>query len=262
MPSSTAQASPHDLLPELIPIEGGTFEMGSNEHEREQPIHKVQVSSFHLGKYPVTNAQYGHFLNAYGSSEVQAGVNEGQAMIYEYKWGVQRSGSEWQVAEGFEKHPVVYVTWYGAATYCQWLSEQTGERYRLPSESEWEYGAKGGRNKNNFRYSGSNHLDEVGWYMENSHGQTKPVGLKYSNALGLYDMSGNVWEWCADPWHGNYDGALTDGSAWVEGGNSRYRVVRGGSWLDFDYSCRVSYRNDFFRADGRNFIIGFRVIRY
>ena len=113
-------------------------------------------------------------------------------MIREYHWGVQRSGRQWQAAEGFEQHPVIRVSWYGAEAYCQWLSEQTGERYRLPSEAEWEYAAKGGRYQHNCQCSGSNHLDEVGWYRENSHRQTKPVGLKYPNALGLYDMSGNV----------------------------------------------------------------------
>ncbi len=261
MPSSTAHPIPLHLLPELIQIEGGTFEMGSNEHETEQPIHKVHVSSFHLGKYPVTNAQYAHFLNAYGSSIVQTGINRGQEMIYEYGWGVQRSGSQWQAAKGFEHHPVVYLTWYGAATYCQWLNEQTGNRYRLPSESEWEYATKGGNNKNNFRYSGSNHLDEVGWYGVNSHRQTKPVGLKYPNALGLFDMSGNVHEWCADHWHSHYNRAPTDGLAWVEGGNWKRRVLRGGSWLSGDFGCRVSFRSRDY-ANARDNYIGFRVIRY
>ncbi len=261
MPSSTAQSSPLHLLPELIPIEGGTFEMGSNEYDREQPIHRVQVSSFHLGKYPVTNAQYAHFLNAYGSFEVQTGVNQGQRMIYEHHWEVQHTSGQWQAAEGFEKHPVVYVTWYGAVTYCQWLSEQTGDRYRLSSESEWEYAAKGGSYNNDFRYSGSNHLDEVGWYRENSYGQTKPVGLKYPNALGVYDMSGNVDEWCADHWHGDYKRVPIDGSAWIGRWDSIYRVIRGGSWNRSDIVCRVSYRhwND---ANFRSGNLGFRVIRY
>ena len=136
----------------------------------------------------------------------------------------------------FEDHPVINVTWYGAIAYCDWLSEKEGQPYRLPSEAEWEYVARGGVKSKDFLFAGGHKLKEVGWYSKNSHGQTKPVGLKQPNELGLYDMSGNVDEWCADHWHENYNGAPNDGSAWVTGGDASRRVVRGGSWYDNDES--------------------------
>ena len=110
MLSSTAHTIPLHLLPELIHIEGGTFEMGSDTVAYAEPIHSVQVPSFHLGKYPVTNAQFAYFLNAYGSSSIKTGVNKGEEMIREHHWGVQRSGRQWQAAEGFEQHPVIRVS--------------------------------------------------------------------------------------------------------------------------------------------------------
>lgn len=261
MTSTASQSILIDLLPELVQIEGGAFEMGSNKSDRERPIHSVQVPTFHMGKYPITNAQYALFLNTYGSAIVKSGPNQGQKMVYEHHWGMQQSGRQWEAAEGFANHPVINVTWYGAEAYCQWLCTQTGERYRLPSESEWEYAAKGGKYKPPFQYAGSNHLDEVGWYEANSHGQTKPIGLKWPNQLDLYDMSGNVFEWCADHWHGNYKGAPTDGSVWIKGGDQKRRVVRGGSWFDDGFNCRVSYRDWFFAYNWVNYI-GFRVSRY
>ena len=253
------------LLPEMIPIKGGSFQMGGDQYDDEQPIHKVIVPDFLLGKYPVTNIQFVDFLNAYQSDTILDGPNKGEKIIVEYEWGLSLEEGIWKVATpGFEqyvgKKPVINVTWYGAVAYCEWLSAQTDDNYRLPTEAEWEYAARGGKS-NRFTYSGSQKLKEVGWYDDNSHGQTHPVGLKLPNELGLYDMSGNVDEWCADHWHENYKGAPKDGSAWVTGGEATRRVVRGGSWYFDDLNSRVSYRFRYY-SDSRDYDIGFRVARY
>lgn len=251
-----------DISIELCQIEGGVFEMGGNTTGRERPIHKVTVPSFYLGKYPITTEQFLPFLNEKGNQE--EGGTTWVNLDGNYKGvrcGILKSADKFECIKGLEQHPMIYVSWYGAKAYCEWLSTQTGENYDLPSESEWEYAARGGRHKGIFTYAGSNHLGEVAWYEANSHGQTKPVGLKYPNQLGLHDMSGNVREWCADHWHENYQGAPQDGSAWTTGDETSQRVVRGGSWLDNDVSCRVSDRlrfDAFFRVND----IGFRVARY
>jgi len=245
----------------MIRVEGGSFLMGSEHQDYEQPIHEVQVSDFYLGQCPVTNAQYAAFLRAYGSDKVKSGEYSEQKMIVPHAWGIDRLEGDWQAHPGFENHPVVNVSWYGAVTFCDWLSEKAGKAYRLPSEAEWEYAARGGRHKSPFEYAGSHKLMEVGWYSKNSGGSTQPVGLLLPNALGLYDMSGNVWEWCADHWHRNYDGAPDDGKPWTTGGEADRRVVRGGSWSDLPDLCRVSLRSwDF--ADDRLSFQGFRVSRY
>ncbi len=243
----------NDGFPEMLSVKGGPFKLGGN--------HSVTLPNFYIGKYPVTNAQYALFLQDYQSDEVKSGEHSGQKMIGEYSWGVQRMEGAWQSALGFEDHPVIRVSWYGAVEYCNWLSKKTGHQFRLPSEAEWEYSASGGSESNGFPYAGGHKLKEVGWYGKNSHGQTSPVGLKQPNELGLYDMSGNVDEWCADHWHDNYEGAPTDGSAWVTGGDSDLRVVRGGSWDLDDYYCRVALR---LRRNTvvRSYVIGFRVARY
>ncbi len=235
--------------------------MGSNDSKWEQPIHPVTVPDFYLGKYPVTNAQFAAFLQDYGNDRVKEGEYAGREIIDPFRWGLQNINDQWQPATGFENHPIVAVSWYGAVEYCKWLSAQTAQPYRLPSEAEWEFAARGGNAGLNFRYAGGNKLKEVGWYEKNSHVETKPVGLKLPNELELYDMSGNVWEWCADHWRENYDGAPQDGSAWTEGGDADRRVVRGGSWGDDDDYCRVSVRYWYFTL-GRYYIIGFRLARY
>lgn len=247
---------------EFCYVEGGEFEMGSNRNERERPIHKVTVPSFYLGRYPITNQQFVPFLNEQGNQEEggAAWVNL-DGNFSGVSCGIEEVDGTYHCIKGQEHHPMIYVSWYGARAYCKWLSNKTGQAIRLPSEAEWEYAAKGGKHKSPFLYAGSNHLDEVGWYRTNSHRQTKPVGLKYPNQLSLYDMSGNVWEWCADHWHENYNDAPSDGTAWVKGGNSERRVVRGGSWYDIDGYCRVSYRLGF-DAIGGFVNIGFRVSRY
>ncbi len=250
------------IEPSTIFIEGGSFMMGEKKREHAQPIHKVTVPSFYLGQYPVTNEEFLPFLNDQGNQE-EGGTNwvnlEGN---YEgTRCGIIKSDAGYECSLGLERHPMIYISWYGAQAYCKWLSEKTGKSYRLPSEAEWEYAARGGIHHSPFTYAGSNQLKEVGWYRTNSHGSTKPVGLKLANELDLYDMSGNVDEWCADHWHRNYDHAPDDGSAWIAGGEDSGRVVRGGSWGDDGFNCRVSDR---FRS-GTNFgygDIGFRVARY
>ncbi|MBK6948155.1 MAG: formylglycine-generating enzyme family protein [Haliscomenobacter sp.] len=157
--------------------------------------------------------------------------------------------------------PVEQVSWIDVQTFLEKLNTRTGKTYRLPSEAEWQYAARGGHRSQGFTYSGGNKLNEVGWYDENSHAETKPVGLKQPNELGLYDMSGNVWEWCADVWHDNYEGAPDDGSAWTTGGDQDWRVVRGGSWYFDDDNCRVSSRDWYDSVDRFN-NIGFRLAGY
>ena len=129
--------------------------------------------------------------------------------------------------------------------------------YRLPTEAEWEYAARGGNKSNNYTYSGSNTLDNVAWYSSNSGSNTHQVGTKAANELGLYDMSGNVWEWCWD-WYGTYSSSAQTNPYGATTGT--YRVLRGGSWNYFDDFCRVSNRN-YSSPDNRNYLIGFRVAR-
>ena len=261
MESSSTNISLDSAIPEMIKVDGGTFQMGSNENAREQPIHQVRVPDFYLGKYPVINLQYAAFLNDYKSDEIKTGEDAGKKMIYEYSWGVEQKSGRWLPTKGFEYHPVIYITWYGAKEYCNWLSKKSGKDFRLPSESEWEYAARGGSQSFGFRFAGSNKLKEVGWYNLNSHQETKPVGLKLPNELGLYDMSGNVWEWCADHWHNFYEKAPKDGSAWIDQVDEDLRVIRGGARNNLIVNCRVS--NRFFGfTDFRGLNVGFRVARY
>jgi len=225
----------------LVFIEGDTFRMGTPARD-ERPDHDVTVPSFYLAKYPVTQRLWQAVMGE-NPSYFQGGSRPVETV-------------SWEDAQAFiEKlnaHPA-------AQAYLQTLNPPGG-KFRLPSEAEWEFAARGGIDSNGYKYAGSNKLKEVGWYHENRHGETKPVGLKFPNELGLYDMSGNVREWCEDVWHENYEGAPDDGSAWVKGGEQNFRVVRGGFLFFFDYLCRVSSRY-YADADVRNYELGFRLAR-
>ena len=232
---------------ELVSIPSGEFMMGSpdNEPERdddESPQHRVTVPAFYMGRYPVTQAQY------------EAVMGSNPATQYE---------SERFVAPD---KPVVGVSWEDAIAFCQKLSEQTRQEYRLPSEAEWEYACRAGTTTpfhfgemittEVANYSGTSFNDGP----EGSHrNQPTPVTeFDHANAFGLSDMHGNVGEWCLDHWHDNYENAPLDGNAWIEGGD-RDRVIRGGSWFHAPGSCRSAYRRCR-RPDDLNDYTGFRVV--
>ncbi len=214
----------------MLPIEGGSFDMGSNEHDSEKPIHKVTVKDFRLCKFPVTQAAWKRVV------------------------GQDKNPSRFKG----DDLPVEKVNWKDAQDFIQKLNAGSGQSYRLPSEAEWEFAARGGNKSKGFKFSGSNDLKEVGWFKENSGIQTQPVGDLAPNELGLHDMSGNVWEWCEDVWHENYQGAPANGRAWTVGGEENRRVLRGGSWGIAARLCRSSNRLRYYPEYGYG-IDGFRV---
>jgi formylglycine-generating enzyme required for sulfatase activity len=238
---------------EMVFVQGGSFMMGATPEQgddagsNEKPSHKVSLDSFYIGKYPVTVGQLKQFID---ETKYQTDADKGGGSNI---W----TGSEWKMQEGVnwecdEKgyvrtqdeydYPVIHVSWNDAAAFSQWLSEKTGKNFRLPSEAEWEYAARGGQKTKRYKFSGSNNPEEVAWHYENSGSKPHPIGRKKPNELGIYDMSGNVWEWCEDDWHDNYNGAPTNRRAWIDSPRGDRRVLRGGSWDSLTRNCRVSYR--------------------
>jgi len=233
--ASTLQAQTSTTLPdkpEVVTVEGGTFTMGSSVETDETP-HTVTLSSYSIGKYPVTVGQYKKYCTATGTAMPEAP-----------SWG-------WK-----DKHPMVNVNYNDAVAYCNWLGETYGGDWRLPTEAQWEFAARGGTKSNKYTYSGSDDLDEVGWYADNAGGKTQTVGRKKANELGIYDMSGNVWEWCKD-WYGDYSATAQTNPKGATTGS--YRVLRGSGWDDSASACRVATRN-FGDPAGRNGSRGFRVL--
>lgn len=224
---------------EMTEIPGGEFLMGSPENEKkrnksEEPSHKVVIEPFFLGKFAVTQAQYKAIM----------GNNPSK-----YKG---------------KKHPVETVTWNDAIEFCKKLTKKTKRKYRLPSEAEWEYACRAGT-KTPFHFGETITTDLVnydGGYTYASEPQSKDrkqiveVGSFPPNAFGLYDMHGNVWEWCQDIWHENYYGAPSDGSAWIGDSKSNLRVLRGGSWFHSPANCRSASRFAYAR---KTHTYGFRV---
>ncbi len=225
---------------EWIWVEGGTFEMGCTSNESdcnndEKPMHTVYVDGFYMSKYEVTFAQYDKFCEATGRTKPD---DEG--------WG---RGNR----------PVINVSWHDAMDFCKWLSEKTGTTIRLPTEAEWEYAARGGKKSRGYKYAGSNNVDAVAWYSGNSGGKTHLVGQKQPNELGLYDMSGNVWEWCLDWYSRDYYSKSPRHNP--RGFNSgSYRVLRGGSWNNLARYVRVAYRLGYTPSDSYD-SLGFRLLR-
>jgi len=226
-PAPVAQ-SRESYEPEMVSIPGGSFRMGSNDGGAdEKPVHTVSIRPFKLGKYEVTQAQW-------------------KAVM----------GDNPSYFENCDDCPVEQVSWDDVQDYIAKLNRKTGKGYRLPSEAEWEYACRsGGKDE---RYCGGNNPDSLGWYGSNSGKKTHPVGRKQANGLGLYDMTGNVWEWTQDCWKGSYQGAPGDGSAW-ESGECGRRVLRGGSWDDRPWDLRAAIRLWNTRDNRYSYDSGFRL---
>jgi len=216
----------NNLNIEMVAVEGGAYTMGCTESSclyNEKPTHRVVVSSFYIGKYEITQAQWIAVMNKNPSPF--KGVNL----------------------------PIESVSWSEVQEFIRRLNAQTGKQYRLPSEAEWEFAARGGNNSKGIKESYS--IDNVDWYGENSGGTTHPVGFISSNELGIYDMIGNVWEWCSD-WFGDYGSAAQIDPHGPSYGS--YRVNRGGCWQNYTGTLRVSFRG-YDDPNIRNNFIGFRL---
>jgi formylglycine-generating enzyme required for sulfatase activity len=221
------------LLRDMVYVKGGKFTMGCTSEQEdcgddEKPSHKVTLSGFNIGKYEVTQLQW-------------------QAVM-----GTNPSDNK-----GCGECPVEKVSWNDIQEFIKKLKKLTGKRFRLPTEAEWEFAARGGTRSQGYKYAGSNSLGSVAWYEENSNDNTHPVGQKLPNELGLYDMAGNVFEWCTDRYGRNYYN--TSPSSNPKGPSSGAgRVLRGGGWYYSATRCRVADRNDG-DPSYRSFINGFRV---
>ena len=228
--------------PEMIILAAGNFMMGSPDTEEyrgkdEGPQNRVTISRpYALSIHEITFAEYDSFADTTGR---QLPKDEG--------WGRL-------------DRPVINVSWEDATAYARWLSEQTGQDYRLPTEAEWEYAVRSGSTTAYSFGADPSRVGEYAWYNDNSGNKTHPVGQKKPNAWGLYDMHGNVWEWVEDDWHENYNGAPDDGRAWIDDPRGAGRVVRGGSWYFVAHGCRSAYRN-YYWPDFRNDLVGFRLSR-
>jgi eukaryotic-like serine/threonine-protein kinase len=200
---------------ELVLIPGGEFLMGSLAGlDLEQPVHRVTVRSFWIGRFPVTQQQWRALL----------GTNP----------------SEFQE----DRAPVDSVSWDDALAFCAALGRHCGRGVRLPTEAEWEYACRAGTTSEFFFGASEQEAGAYAWFHLNSGGHTQPVGMKQPNPWGLHDIVGNVWEWCADVWHGDYGGAPADGSAWLQGAERQpRRCLRGGSWNFDAFRCRSAYRS-------------------
>jgi formylglycine-generating enzyme required for sulfatase activity len=223
------------VILELVQLPAGGFLMGSSDDnsqggDREKPQHFVNIKAFAIGKYPITQAQYSMIIGQ-NSSKFSATPN----------------------------NPVTLITKHDAQNFCQKLSQGTGKKYRLPSEAEWEYACRAGTTTRYYFGNDGGQLGNYAWFRDNSNAQTHPVGEKKPNPWGLYDLYGNVWEWCEDRWHDNYKGAPTEGIAWIKRGDAFASPLRGGCWKFDSGYCR-SFSRTRYDPGRRRDDTGFRVV--
>jgi formylglycine-generating enzyme required for sulfatase activity len=258
-----------ETLPGNIPLEmmiipAGQFRMGSPDDELERdedegPVHKVTLKSFAMGRYPITQAQWRAV--ATNLTKIERDLNPGPSRFKETAEPMRFRSDD---------RPVENVNWYEAVEFCNRLSAHTKRDYRLPSEAQWEYACRA-KTITPFHFGETLTTDIANYdgnyiYGDGVKGlhreETTPVGfLKSANAFGLYDMHGNVWEWCEDHYHSSYKGAPDDGTAWIDKNKSEdaLRLLRGGSWYYGPRDCRSACRN-YFAADTRYGNVGFRVV--
>jgi len=217
---------------DMVQIPSGSFTMGSDKDNDEKPPHTVYIRSFLMGRTEVTQKQWLEVMGSNPSSFSACGL----------------------------ECPVENVSWDEVQQFISKLNQKTGQKYRLPSEAEWEYAARAGTTTDWSFGNEESKLGNYAWYRASSGGKTQEVGKKLPNAFGLYDMHGNVWEWTQDCWHYNYSGAPTDGSAWATGCTGNYRMLRGGSWYFYPAGLRSAFRY-WGNPDSRLNGYGFRLAR-
>ena len=269
---------------EMIYVDGGTFMMGDvwRDGLSDETMHKVTLSSFYVSKYEITYEQYIKFLN---DRKIKKNFNfNGRKLLNNRSdyCAIKYRDSCFSFKANYYANskncPIMEVTWYGALSFCNWKSEQEGltpcytitnkkvecnwnaDGYRLPTEAEWEYAARGGDRKDH-KWSGTENMNEIGdyaWYLLNSKLRTHEAGTKKPNHLGIHDMSGNVWEWCWD-WYGKLPTSRVTNPREPEKGEKR--ILRGGGWRSKPYFFRNSYRRYPYYPFKTNSDIGFRIIR-
>jgi len=250
---------------QMVMLPEGVFEMGSTQSEEEQPVHEVRIErAFYIGAYEVTVEQFRRFTQetGYETEAKKSGTayvwKQGNWMDIEGNWG-DTQGASWRFPgrEPSDEEPASCITWHDAKAYCEWAN------VRLPTEAEWEYACRAGT-KTAFCFGNDDgKLDEYAWYSENSGMRAHPVGMKLENAWGIYDIYGNLWEWCEDVVHLCYEGAPVDGSAWLDGGDSEQRVLRGIGCMSTPMYREWTLGSSFRRwqhARSRRDEIGFRVV--
>lgn len=225
----------------MVFVESGTFTMGATAeqqepYEDEKPPHRVTLTKdFYIGETEVTQALWKAVMGFTPTA----------------------SGSQWSTASGLgDDFPAYYISYEDVQQFISQLNSLTGAQFRMPTEAEWEYAARGGSKSKGYQYSGSNNIGDVAWYEGNSGKKTHAVKTKKANELGLYDMSGNVWEWCSD-WKGDYTSSPAVDPTGLDSGG--WRVYRGGSWYNDARGCRVAVRNGYFPSH-RNNAFGFRLV--
>ena len=224
--TTSLSAELNKLINNMVYVSGGTFIMGGDESSDQTPTHSVTLSSYYICKYEVTQALW-------------------RAVM----------GSNPSKFKG-DNLPVEQVSWNDCQTFINRLNNYTGRNFRLPTEAEWEFAARGGNYSRHYKYSGSNYISDVAWYCDNSGNRTHPVGTKQANELGLYDMSGNVWEWCSD-WYGSYSSYSQSNPTGATSGFGR--VERGGNWCGLARYCCSSHRS--YYAPGNSFDgLGLRLV--
>lgn len=223
-------------------VKAGTFTMGATAEQTgaeddEKPAHSVTISKdFYIGETEVTQ---GLWQAVMGNSPTT-------------------DGSKWSDTYGIgSAYPAYYISYNEVTDFITKLNQKTGKQFRMPTEAEWEYAARGGNQSKGYTYSGSNKIDDVAWYTTNSGSKTHPVKTKQANELGIYDMSGNVWEWCSDRYEKTYYSVSPSNDPTGPASGSS-RVFRGGSWFNYAGNCRTANRNISSTTD-RNNDIGFRL---
>jgi sulfatase modifying factor 1 len=253
---------------DFVLVTAGSFDMGCNLKQRacendDLPVHRVTLAAYYIGKYEVTIKQFQLFIEK--SGYLTDADKKGWSWVptedsYEKKNGVNWQCDEYgnKRTEGTENYPVIHVSWNDAIAYCQWFSAVTGKLYRLPTEAEWEFAARGGNKSKGYLYSGSNNIDSVAWYAENSIEKIYPIGKKQPNELGIFDMSGNVEELCVDFYDKEFYSCSPELNP-IGPSEGSDRVIRGGSWHFSKKYCCVSFR-DAFTPDTFDYSVGFRLV--